>query len=534
MCQLLWSRMRASLRRWRGIAVVLVLVAALAGWSTAVAPEPARAAVAPTVVSFTFDDGDVDQLAAEQVLNRYGMKGTFFIISGAVGQPGYFSRADLDALAASGQEIGGHTVSHLNLADVPLAEARRQVCMSRETLSRWGFHVTSFAYPDGAFTSAVEAVVRDCGFNSARAVGGLAAPIGRCPDCAPVESVPPADPYAVRSSGEVDTSWTLADLEQVVTTAERHGGGWVPLVFHHVCASGCGSLAINTATFDSFATWLAQRQSLGTVVRTVNDVVGGRVRPVVGAAAAAPHGVVNPSLETLRTSNPMNPAYESVNATNAPEVCWTEGGYGTHTLQWQRTSDAHSGGAAERLTITSYTNGQAVLLPQFDLGTCSLPVTEGTSYELGTWYESSARTQFVVYDRSSSGQWSFWTASPYLAPAAQWTHATWKTPAVPSGASGLSFGLALFSTGSLTTDDYSIQGGALPTAASGSGSGIPWYVVALLGVALVALVALALFLGQSWRGRARSVGPPQNPPLQGERTRGERTRGARTGHSTGS
>ena len=50
----------------------------------------------------------------------------------------------------------------------------------------------------------------------------------------------------------------LAQVEGYVTNAEQHGGGWVPLVFHHVC-DGCDSLSITPANLDAFMTWLAAR-----------------------------------------------------------------------------------------------------------------------------------------------------------------------------------------------------------------------------------------------------------------------------------
>jgi peptidoglycan/xylan/chitin deacetylase (PgdA/CDA1 family) len=151
---------------------------------------------ARTVVSFTFDDGDVDQMTAAQVLRQDGLHGTFYIITGAIGAPNYDTLSDLHKLAADGDEIGGHTVSHLELPHVAPAEARRQLCDSRDILLRWGFHVTSFAYPGGVYSPAVEAMVRQCGFDSARTVAGLRSP--GCPTCTMAETMPPHDPYAVR------------------------------------------------------------------------------------------------------------------------------------------------------------------------------------------------------------------------------------------------------------------------------------------------------------------------------------------------
>jgi peptidoglycan/xylan/chitin deacetylase (PgdA/CDA1 family) len=350
-----------------------------------------------TVVSLTFDDGDADQLGAARLLHAYGERGTFYVISGAVGAPGYLSLANLREIHAAGDEIGAHTVSHLDLTKISAAEARRQACVARAVVTRWGFAVTSFAYPDAAFNPAAEAIVRACGYGSARIGAGLRS--GACPRCARAETVPPANPYAVRTPSQVDTSWTLRDLENVVTTAERGGGGWVPLIFHHVCRGRCGDLSVSTGTFSAFVRWLAQRHRFGTVVRTVSQVTGGGARPIVAARPAKPHRVINGSLESAGTSGAVNPALEAASGGDVP-VCWMRGGYGRNAPRFQRTRDAHNGRWAERLTITSYTSGDAKLLQQFDLGSCALPVQPGRSYVLSSWYKSTARTQFTAYYRT--------------------------------------------------------------------------------------------------------------------------------------
>jgi len=405
------------------------------------------------VVTLTFDDGTADQLAAARILHRYGMAGTFFIITGAVGARHYMTRADLRQLAANGDEIGGHTVSHLDLVNTTLAEARRQVCAGRDILTRWSFRVTSFAYPDGAASRAVAAIVAECGFDAARIAGGLAGP--DCPGCAVAESVPPEDRYAVRSPGQVESGTTLADLERSVLTVQRRGGGWLPLVFHHVCRAGgnCGQLSVSEATFGAFVQWLARQRAHGVAVETMRQVLGGPVRPAVAVPVARPHGVVNPSMETAGPSAVTNPSDETPDRSGAPS-CWMEGGYGQNTARWQRIRQARGGRWAERLTVTGYRTGGAEFLQLFDLGECALPVRPGRSYELSAWYRGTVTTQFSLYYRNSAGHWRYWTSSPYFSPSGQWAKADWRTPPVPAGISGLSFGLSAFTNGTLITDDY--------------------------------------------------------------------------------
>jgi peptidoglycan/xylan/chitin deacetylase (PgdA/CDA1 family) len=431
--------------------------ARVAGPKLAAAQLTSAAAVTHTVVSFTFDDGDADQMTAARVLHTYGLHGTFYIIAGAVGAPNYVTLPDLHTLAAYGDEIGGHTVSHLELPHITAAEARRQVCDGRDTLIRWGFHhVISFAYPGGVFSPATEAIVRECGFNSARTVAGLHSP--GCPRCALAETMPPKDPYALRVAGQVDGTWTLTTLENLVIGLERGGGGWLPLVFHHICATGnCSSLSVRLSLVNAFAKWLAPRQSMGTVVKTVGQVISGPARPAVTAAAAPPHGVINPWLNTLSDSGAVDPTVEAASNSVPFPLCWMQADYGQNSVTWRRIRGGHDSPWAMRLTMTSHRSGAAKLIQQFDTGQCSIPVVPGQSYDLATWYKSTATTQFSVYYRIPEGRWLYWTSSPFYRATSRWADATWTTPPLPANGSGLSFGLTLFSRGSLTTDDYSVR-----------------------------------------------------------------------------
>jgi peptidoglycan/xylan/chitin deacetylase (PgdA/CDA1 family) len=75
---------------------------------------------------------------------------------------------ELRALEAAGVEVGGHTVSHAVLANLPLAEARREIAGCRDALAdRLGSRPRHFAYPNGYHTPAVRALVRECGFEAA-------------------------------------------------------------------------------------------------------------------------------------------------------------------------------------------------------------------------------------------------------------------------------------------------------------------------------------------------------------------------------
>ncbi|WAH95248.1 fibronectin type III domain-containing protein [Arthrobacter sp. MMS18-M83] len=407
---------------------------------------PAHAA-ASTVITLTFDDGNADQMTAAATMKNLGLHGTFFVPSGWVDQPSYFTSANLQQLFADGNEIAGHTVTHPDLVTLTSDEVTRQVCNGRVALANMGFKVTSFAYPFASLDPAVQTIVKNCGFNSARGLGDLYSKDD--PGLPAAESVPPANPYDTRAPEEVDSTWTLANLEDSVTKAQAAGGGWVQLTFHHIAVGTDPTLTISPDLFSQFASWLAQQQTAGSVaVKTVDQVIGGAVQPLVSGPAVPPppppgtNMIQNPSLETL-TSGGL-------------PLCWAAGGFGTNTPSYSVVSPGHTGNNAEQLTMSGYVSGDAKLLPALDLGGCSPTGTPGHVYQLSAWYKSNVITQFEVYYRTGTGYWTYWTASPLFNASSNWTQITWTTPALPAGASGISYGLNIQSNGSITTDDYSM------------------------------------------------------------------------------
>jgi putative cell wall-binding protein/peptidoglycan/xylan/chitin deacetylase (PgdA/CDA1 family) len=439
--------------KWQRIAIAaLAVVIGSAGAVVGIAA-PAQAA-GNVVVSLTFDDGDADQLAAAQVMNGKGLTGTFFIISGSIDQPNYLTQANLATLYAAGNEIGGHTVNHQDLAPLGADAVKRQVCNDRVNLSGWGYPVTSFAYPFASVNAQAEQIVAECGYNSARGLGDLkTAPGTDCADCANAETVPPADAFYTRAADQVDATWTLEQLQKRVTDAEAEGG-WVQLTFHHIGdTSGTpdpNNPTINPVLFDQFTTWLASWQDGTTkTVKNVNQVVGGAVKPLVQGPPLAPppgpgeNGTQNPSLETPGT------------AVNMPQ-CWWGASFGNNTSAYSTVTPGRTGATASKVTVTNYVDGDAKILALFDESGCAPTVTPGATYSLRAFYMSTANTQFAVYTRNTLGAWTYWTSSTLFPPATIYTQANFTTPAIPDGITGISFGLNLAANGELITDDYAM------------------------------------------------------------------------------
>ena len=239
------------------------------------ATQARSSATSPTVVTIQFDDGDADQIGALPILDTHGMHATFYVNSGFIGDATHMTWAQLGDLYAAGNEIGGHTLTHENIKKLKTGPARQQVCGDRVNLFDHGFQPTSFAYPFGSIDAGAEQVVSDCGYNSGRGVAGVndRRVFG--------ETIPPLDAYATRTPPNPKQGTTLATIEGYVTAAEDNGGGWVQLVFHHLCDQ-CDAYSITPANFTALLDWLQPRATQGTVVETTTQVVGGAVQPPVG------------------------------------------------------------------------------------------------------------------------------------------------------------------------------------------------------------------------------------------------------------
>ncbi len=233
-------------------------------------PEPPP--VPGTVVSLTFDDGNDNQVNAQPILQSHGMDGTFYIISGRVGNPGYVTWPQIASLEADGNEIGGHTATHADLRTLTPAQQQAEICNGRQALINQGFEQVSFAYPFGGHDATSRAAVEACGYSSGRGVagiGGAGEPKG--------ETIPPADPWVVRTRGSVDVNDTLAEVQDWIMDAELSGDGWIPLVFHHICdgpiSATCPDSRMTPTDFDALLDWLQPREAMGTEVKTIQEVI---------------------------------------------------------------------------------------------------------------------------------------------------------------------------------------------------------------------------------------------------------------------
>ncbi len=133
-------------------------------------------------LTLSYDDGTVHDRKLVELMNRYGIRGTFNLISGAFsmeevverdGIKTNFSRIDADEVKSlyQGHEVASHTLTHPSLTELPSNMAAAEVIKDRELLEGLtGEVVRGFAYPYGTYNDAVEEVLKICGIEYARTV----------------------------------------------------------------------------------------------------------------------------------------------------------------------------------------------------------------------------------------------------------------------------------------------------------------------------------------------------------------------------
>ncbi len=121
-------------------------------------------------ILLTFDDGYPDNYSvALSILERYGYTATFFVVTSYM-QPrqGMLTWPELSAMSDYGMTIGSHTVHHLNLSKLPLAQQSAELSQSKAEIQRHlGFATPYFCYPYGGYDPATLQMLRKTGYKLA-------------------------------------------------------------------------------------------------------------------------------------------------------------------------------------------------------------------------------------------------------------------------------------------------------------------------------------------------------------------------------
>ena len=173
-----------------------------AGWHTitlATLANDVQAHVKPEPRTFviTIDDGwDDGYKYALPILGKHGFVATYFVIAGRIDHPGFLSSIQLQALVASGDEIGDHTMDHIGLAKLASSKLAYEIdagaARIAQATGRWP---ESFAYPSGVFDARAVAAVGACQSLRIAVIEEFAQP----PKPAPSATPPAAPPVALET-----------------------------------------------------------------------------------------------------------------------------------------------------------------------------------------------------------------------------------------------------------------------------------------------------------------------------------------------
>ncbi len=102
-------------------------------------------------ISFSWDDGAIEDKKLMDLSLKYDMPGIFFIPA-KNNERGVMPEADMKTLAKNRFEIGAHTYSHAYLTLLPIKKAQEELLTGKEFLEQLlGIEASHFCFPGGQY-----------------------------------------------------------------------------------------------------------------------------------------------------------------------------------------------------------------------------------------------------------------------------------------------------------------------------------------------------------------------------------------------
>jgi peptidoglycan/xylan/chitin deacetylase (PgdA/CDA1 family) len=392
-------------------------------------------------VEFTFDDGpDVHSRAIFNELKALHLQATFFVIGKKIVDGGAGAATLLRDEAAAGDPVQNHTYDHTSFtggstSTAPLSAKQITSELNRATTAIVAAGLprpTLYRPPYGDVDASADKVAKGLGLR-------LVMPWG----------YPGANIMDSKDWSGISTDQIVSNVTNGYTLDGESYNGIKDktIVLMH---DGLGQETLNSiAALQPIVDYMNAHHLCSTsTIRP--DATGGVVPPPPPAEPSAAQNLVhNPSLEDRNGADP---------------ACFQPAGADTGGNQatWSRVAAAHTGKAAEQVTITKWTSGdrKLVLSQVASDQACLAPVTPGARYGTWVWYRGSwpAATNvcLITYYRDVSGAWPYWETGTCVESSSAWKLASFVTAPLPAGATAVSFGLALMGKGTLVTDDYSL------------------------------------------------------------------------------
>ncbi|MFJ2110516.1 galactose oxidase-like domain-containing protein [Streptomyces sp. NPDC087850] len=192
------------------------------------------------------------------------------------------------------------------------------------------------------------------------------------------------------------------------------------------------------------------RVSRRTALLAVTALTGGLLLGARTPAVAGVNLIKNAGFETAGTGADGMP------------YCWERSGWGDNDFTFDVVADAHSGTKALKVELTRRVDGDRKALVT-ESAACAPGVSTGLQYDLSLWYKSTTPDASVtLFRHDTTTGWQYWTDLKSLDLSAGYQKAEVRTPAVPPGTDRISWGVSVYGTGSVTTDDYVMEEVAPP------------------------------------------------------------------------
>lgn len=181
------------------------------------------------IISFISDDGaTANDDWYIPVLDSKGVKGTFAIISGWMGDTGYMTATRVKELYEAGHDIAGHTETHAHFFNITEAQIEQEVYNCKHQLLKIGIDADMFVIPYGERSEPADAIIRKYFKNDfitgpdADVTNGIA------------PNLPPLDPFYIkRTSFDAQANGVskITILKQAVDSVVA-SGGWLNFAIH--------------------------------------------------------------------------------------------------------------------------------------------------------------------------------------------------------------------------------------------------------------------------------------------------------------
>lgn len=130
-------------------------------------------------LTMSYDDGRSADRRLVELFNRHGIRGSFHLNSGLLGEGDRLAADEIASLYA-GHEVSAHTVTHPTIARSPQEALVYEVLEDRKRLERLvGYSVRGMSYPNGSYSRRIKELLPHLGIEygrTTRSSGGFGMP----------------------------------------------------------------------------------------------------------------------------------------------------------------------------------------------------------------------------------------------------------------------------------------------------------------------------------------------------------------------